>query len=246
MDIPRPFGQKYYPLTHIIGFRPEYNENRTRFLPKFRTKAWVRRTENIMQTAVATWVGLVFLALLARAGPFHSRNVPLIVGSFGAEVVLLFAASTSPMAQPRNVLLAMPLSALLGVAISKAFAHLSTLEGASSLLEGYSNNWVVPATAVTLSVIVTQALAIPHPPAGATAILPTVDQQVFDLGWYYCGYIMTEVVIIFAWAMIMNNIGARRYPQYWISPREFDADHESEKNRLHAMPGSANAAERLA
>lgn len=71
-----------------------------------------------------------------------------------------------------------------------------------------------------------------HPPAGATAILPTVDKQVYDLGWYCewthlysaasispgssppvqidCGYIMTEVIIIFAWAMIMNNIGARR------------------------------------
>lgn len=60
----------------------------------------------------------------------------------------------------------MPLSAIIGVAISKAFAHLASLEntsaGAVSFPDGYSNNWVVPAMAVTLSVIVTQAMGIPY------------------------------------------------------------------------------------
>lgn len=64
MDIPRKWGDKFYPATHLIGYRPERYEKRTRFLPGMRDRPYVKKAENIVQTAIATWVGLVFLGKL--------------------------------------------------------------------------------------------------------------------------------------------------------------------------------------
>lgn len=64
MDIPPTIGQKLYPLSHLLGYRPSYPTNdheRTRFLPHIRDKPHWKKAENILQTAIATWVGLVLL-----------------------------------------------------------------------------------------------------------------------------------------------------------------------------------------
>jgi hypothetical protein len=102
MDIPHHIGEKLYPFSHIIGYRPaNFNSDRTRFMPGFRDKAWVKKAENCMLTFLGAWGALTFIgelskhhdpiltadlliALAARAHEFQARHVPTIIGSFGA------------------------------------------------------------------------------------------------------------------------------------------------------------------
>lgn len=54
----------------------------------------------------------------------------------------------------------MPLSAVIGIGIAKAFANQASDFG-QNFPAGYSNNWAAPATAVVLSLMVTQTFSIP-------------------------------------------------------------------------------------
>jgi CBS-domain-containing membrane protein len=53
--------------------------------------------------------------------------------------------------------------------------------------------------------------------AGATALLPAVDEAVWALSWYYLPVVLLSSTMILAVALIVNNI-QRRYPVFWISP----------------------------
>jgi hypothetical protein len=52
---------------------------------------------------------------------------------------------------------------------------------------------------------------------GATALLAAVNQEVRDIGWYYLAVILLSSTLVFAVALIIDNI-QRRYPVFWYSP----------------------------
>ena len=56
-----------------------------------------------------------------------------------------------------------------------------------------------------------------HPPAGATALLPATNDEVWDMSWYYLPVVLLSSTMILAVALLVNNIH-RRYPVFWISP----------------------------
>ena len=62
-----------------------------------------------------------------------------------------------------------------------------------------------------------QATNTTHPPAGATALLPSVDFAIWNIGWYYLPAVLLSCAIVLVIALISNNI-QRQYPKYWISP----------------------------
>lgn len=59
-----------------------------------------------------------------------------------------------------------------------------------------------------------------HPPAGASALLPSIDTDLQDLGWYYLPVILLSSTLALAVALVLNNI-QRRYPLYWIAPEKY-------------------------
>ncbi|KAJ9104503.1 hypothetical protein QFC21_001999 [Naganishia friedmannii] len=254
MDVPDHIGRRFYPFSRFIGYRPGDNAQQPIVMSKLRSKAWVTKAENIVQSVVGAWVALTLLALAARAAPFHSRHVPVIVGSFGADITYGMPQSskvvasvrthlTRIQAQPRNIVLSMPISAVIGMGVGKLFA----MQDDSLFPSEYGKQWASSSTAVALSLLVTQEISVPHPPGGATALLAASNQQIFDLGWFYVGYVMTGSMIMLGWGLIINNIGRRRYPQYWITPEMIPHDdHPSEKQQLQTAPGSAKPGERQA
>ena len=58
-----------------------------------------------------------------------------------------------------------------------------------------------------------------HPPAGATALLPALDDAVWDLSWYYLPVVLLSSMLVLVSALLVNNV-QRRYPMYWFSPAE--------------------------
>ena len=59
--------------------------------------------------------------------------------------------------------------------------------------------------------------ATTHPPAGATALLATVNQEVIEMSWYLIPVILLSSTVSLVVALLFNNI-QRRYPVYWFKP----------------------------
>lgn len=62
-----------------------------------------------------------------------------------------------------------------------------------------------------------QMTATTHPPAGATALLAAVNDEVIAIGWYYLPVILLSSALVLVSALLINNI-QRRYPVYWFEP----------------------------
>lgn len=104
--------------------------------------AWIRRTITPKQPPghgqgqkitiarlVAAWSGaFVGIALLAMVVNHFPSLELLVIGSFGASAVLLYAAPGSPFSQPRNLIGGHLVSALTGVACFKYLPDFRTLE----------------------------------------------------------------------------------------------------------------------
>lgn len=126
----------------------------------------------------------------------------LVVASFGATSVLIYAAPESPFAQPRNVLVGSVLSALTGVACFQLF-------GSTTL---------AVSLAVSLSVLLMQLTHTVHPPGAAAALVAVIGgPQITALGWWYplmpIGIGCTVMLVV---AILVNNLARhRRYPRFW-------------------------------
>jgi CBS-domain-containing membrane protein len=157
----------------------------------------------ILWSWLGSFVGIAVLALLGEAY-FDSRDLPLMIGSFGASAVLVYGAVRSPLAQPRNLIGGHVLSAAIGVACWKLFHH---------------QPWLAEAVAVATAIAVMHATRTLHPPGGATALIAVIGSpQIHDLGFLYVLIPATiGPVILLAIALVVNNIPqSRRYPEIWF------------------------------
>ena len=128
----------------------------------------------------------------------------MLIGSFGASAVLLFAVSNSPLAQPRNVLGGFIVSAFIGVTSYKLFSH---------------DLWLASAIAVSTSIAIMQIAQILHPPGGATALIAVIgSDDIHSLGYNYVFLpVGMGACILLGTAIVINNIPKKRsYPLYWV------------------------------
>ena len=114
---------------------------------------------------------------------------PLIIASLGANAVLEFTALSSPLAQPRALLLSSPLAAVIGTAISKGFQSLphdpvASMGTESGNIRFEQLEWLAGALAVSISAFVMVVTKTVHPPAGATALIAVVTPEGRALGWW--------------------------------------------------------------
>ncbi|KAI5952155.1 hypothetical protein KGF57_004160 [Candida theae] len=136
------------------------------------------------------------------------HHAPIILASYGATAILCFNASQVPLAQPRNILLGHFISSTIGMSIQKLF---SLSHG------GRSNYWASGALSVAVSSVVMAITNTIHPPAGASALLPSIDEQVRSMSWWFLPVQLVSSVLIIAVALITGNV-VRMYPVYWWSP----------------------------
>ena len=81
-----------------------------------------------------------------------------------------------------------------------------------------SLRWLAASLSSAVAIVVMQVTQTTHPPAGATALLPAIDDAIWELSWYYLPVVLLSSVILTAVAVLLNNI-QRRYPTFWISPK---------------------------
>lgn len=133
---------------------------------------------------------------------FSISDKVFLIGSFGASAVLIYGATNSPLAQPRNLIGGHLISAFIGVSVYKLLSNFDVL-------------WLNAAMAVSISIVAMQCTKTLHPPGGATALIANLGTpKVLNLGYFYILYpVLTGVVILLAIALITNNIPKdRTYP----------------------------------
>ena len=115
--------------------------------------------------------------------------------------MLIYGATNSPLAQPRNLVGGHLISAIIGVAIHK-------------LIPG--EVWLSSALAVSLSIVMMQITKTLHPPGGATALIANIgSEKIQALGFLYVlSPVLVGVVILLIVALIFNNIPKNRFYPY--------------------------------
>ncbi|KAG0665602.1 hypothetical protein C6P46_006385 [Rhodotorula mucilaginosa] len=157
-----------------------------------------------------TWTG-------ARSNYLRDHDSPLIVAAFGAEAVLLCVpvASVSAhlanrltrtfpaMADTQHTTLLSFNHAVLGVCVAKLF----------ELQPGFKIGGVAASVSLALALLVMQLFEITHPPGGAVALLAVTISQIAEMGWWYIPMVLQASLIMLGWALLINNVGGRRYPK---------------------------------
>ncbi|KAJ5835307.1 hypothetical protein N7447_001333 [Penicillium robsamsonii] len=185
-------------ISHWLGYRETAPKPPSRYL----VYLW---------SFIAAFCGLcVVQAIFNYSSYFIKRGVPGIIASYGASAVLVYGAIEAPLAQPRALIGGHFLSALVGICITKLFSLIPDEEKFNSL------RWLAASLSSAVAIVVMQITETTHPPAGATALLPAVDQAVWALSWYYLPVVLLSSTMLLAVALIVNNI-QRRYPVFWIS-----------------------------
>ena len=139
--------------------------------------------------AIAVIGGLSYLT--------HELEVMLLLGTFGASALLVFAYPDSPFCQPRNVIF----GHFIGVATGLVFLHFCPV------------SWWCDALAVGTAIGVMKLTRTIHPPACSNPLI------IFALkpSWTFLLFpTLAGAVLIVLFALFYHNLRREaRWPKYW-------------------------------
>ncbi|WP_434763645.1 HPP family protein [Vibrio fortis] len=140
--------------------------------------------------------GILVLSLLAEYS-----GVPWLMAPFGATCVLLFAVPTSPLAQPRNIVLGHFISAAVGL----------------SALFMFGDSYLVMAIAVGTAIMLMQHFRAVHPPAGANPIVIALAGTA-NVDWIFLitPVLSGSLALVFIGTLLNNSSKTQSWPLYWV------------------------------
>lgn len=155
---------------------------------------------DMLWTFLGGFFGIGIIGFISSQYLTVNDNV-FLIGSFGASAVLIYGATNSPLAQPRNLVGGHLISAFVGVTVHK-------------LIPG--EVWLASAIAVSTAIVMMQVTKTVHPPGGATALIANIGSaKVQALGYLYVlSPVFTGVMILLVVALIFNNIPKNRFYPY--------------------------------
>ncbi|CAF0729177.1 unnamed protein product [Adineta steineri] len=153
---------------------------------------------------VGTFISISILAFI-HYRLLDKHDLVFFIASFGASAMILYAAPSTPVAQPRNIVGGQVIGAFVGCTIRL-------------ILGTNGETFLALALAVALSLFLMQITGTMHAPAGATALIAIMPIKPFPWGGFQ--FILMPVLsgsfILLFIAVIVNNIGSNRhYPCYW-------------------------------
>ncbi|MDE1474216.1 HPP family protein [Xenorhabdus bovienii] len=141
-----------------------------------------------------------FLGILLLSYLSQTTEYPWLMAPFGATCAILFAAPTSPLAQPRNVI----------------GGHLLTTAVGLVALYTLGNSMIVMSLAVGIAIMLMQLFRVVHPPAGANPLVVLLAGQEavgFD---FLLTPVLTGSLALVIIASFINNLGKEScWPLYW-------------------------------
>lgn len=138
------------------------------------------------------------LGILAIFKATEFVGYPLLIGSFGASAVLLFGATSSPLAQPRNLVGGHLVSACVAVIMVALFGS-----GPFTIAAG-----------VGLAIFAMNLTHTTHPPGGATALIGIQGSAGPE---FLFVPVLLGAMILLVTALFTNNLVYHRsYPKHWM------------------------------
>lgn len=123
---------------------------------------------------------------------------PLLIGSFGASAVLLFGATDSCLAQPRNLVGGHLVSSIVAVAVVALFGSTP----------------FSMAIGVGLAIFAMNLSHTTHPPGGATALIGVQGAAGPE---FILMPVLAGALILLVMAIFTNNVVYHRsYPKHWL------------------------------
>lgn len=126
--------------------------------------------------------------------------------------MLEFCSIGSPLAQPRNVIIGQVVSSIIGMGIRKGLDRYSS--PASQELQ-----WLAGAASCACAIVFMNLTGTIHPPAGATALLAVIDDNVTQLGWMLVPLVLISCLLMTVVALLVNNV-QRQFPACWWTQGE--------------------------
>ena len=156
----------------------------------------------ILCSFVGSFLSIGMLSTFHYYWLLEDTDYVFIVGSFGAQSVLLFAAISTPLAQPWNAIFGTFISAVIGVCCQKLLNSVP---------------WLAASVAVSLAITVMHLTRSVHPPAGASALIAVIGtERVRHMGFLYVFFpcVLASILnVLFAWAFnTFTGVPERNYP----------------------------------
>ncbi len=149
------------------------------------------------KTILLAWIGS-FLTIAILMLLSTNLNETLILGSFGASCVLVFAFPKSPFSQPRNVILGHCISSFTGL----CFLHF------------VGEQWWSLALALASAIAFMLITRTVHPPAGSNPVI------VFLAGsnWQFLitPTLLGSIILVIIAVFYLNLKKDQQYPSYWF------------------------------
>lgn len=164
---------------------------------KYRIPGWFHKNKESCPTWGHIIIALVgsFSGIAVAAYLSLNYHMALLVPSFGATAVLLYAAAHVPMAQPKNVLGGHLVSAIVGVTVYRIWGL----------------SWWTLALGVALAIVAMMVTDTLHPPGGATAFAAVFTEQNFS---FVYKPVAIGVIILVVIAVILHRIsGQKKTPE---------------------------------
>ncbi|KAJ2550549.1 hypothetical protein EV175_004022, partial [Coemansia sp. RSA 1933] len=158
-----------------------------------------------------SFLAILVLGVIGKYGAaIKDHHLPFAIAPIGASAVLVFGVPSSPLAQPRNVIVGHMIASVTGALMHQIFKN-----------TGESFWWMPGALAVGISIGLMGLANCYHPPAGATAFIAGFSTSDFAaVGWWFPLYpVLAQVLILVALGVLLNNF-ARVYPVYWFTAAE--------------------------
>ncbi|KAF1943565.1 HPP-domain-containing protein [Clathrospora elynae] len=174
----------------------------------------------------------IILAIFGHTEYFRSRAVPPIIASFGASAILCYGAIDVPLAQPRSLIFGHFFSGLVGVIVATIFQFNLEDDPFPRL------QWLAASLATAIALVVMHLTKTTHPPAGATALLPCIDQHIWALRWYFLPVLLLSSSIVLVTSLMVNNI-QRQYPKFWVAQIPPPPPVSKEDSHRHRKPAMA-------
>jgi CBS domain-containing membrane protein len=145
-------------------------------------------------------LGIAFTGLLSRWLLGTGAALPWLVAPLGASAVLVFVVPSSPLAQPWSVVAGNTVSALVGIACTRAI----------------DDTALAAAVAVSAAIGAMFLLHCIHPPGGATALLVALTHTT---QWSFAGtpVLLNSVLLVLA-GIAWNSATGRPYPHRLAAP----------------------------
>jgi len=156
------------------------------------------------RASLGALIGISLTGLVSSLALGSDVNLPLLIAPMGASAVLLFAAPTSPLAQPWSILGGNVVAALVGVTCALLVPE----------------PLVAASLAIGLAIAAMLMLNCLHPPSGAVALTAVLGGgAIRDAGyWFVLSPVAVNSALIVLVALLFNNLTGRRYP-HLVPPR---------------------------